>query len=181
MSISTDLTRLQSAKAAMKTAIQNKGVAVADGAKLDAFAALIDSIEAGDGGKAYKIVSGYLTSTSTDTDGSFTLSHNLGCTPILFIMARPASYSFKSGAIGFVLYGNPDVEESLAPAFSREIANKEFQAIVRSAESSVFAVSLNGTVDNNAVSFGQYKNGNSIAKVTGAYLWLAVGAEGGTS
>ena len=50
MSISTDLTRLQSAKAAMKTAIQNKGVTVPDGAKLDAFAALIDSIPAGGGG-----------------------------------------------------------------------------------------------------------------------------------
>ena len=50
MSISTDLTRLQSAKAAMKTAIQNKGVTVTDGAKLDAFAALIDSIPAGGGG-----------------------------------------------------------------------------------------------------------------------------------
>lgn len=51
MSISTDLTRLQSAKAAMKTAIQNKGVTVPDGAKLDVFAALIDSIEAGGGEK----------------------------------------------------------------------------------------------------------------------------------
>ena len=50
MSISTDLTRLQSAKAAMKTAMQNKGVTVPDGAKLDAFAALIDSIPAGGGG-----------------------------------------------------------------------------------------------------------------------------------
>ena len=50
MSISTDLTRLQSAKAAMKTAMQNKGVTVPDDAKLDAFAALIDSIPAGGGG-----------------------------------------------------------------------------------------------------------------------------------
>lgn len=49
MSISTDLTRLQSAKAAMKTAIQGKGVTVPDSAKLDAFAALIDSIPYGGG------------------------------------------------------------------------------------------------------------------------------------
>ena len=36
MSISTDLARLQSAKAAMNAAIQGKGVTVPDGAKLDA-------------------------------------------------------------------------------------------------------------------------------------------------
>ena len=50
MSISTDLTRLQSAKAAIRTAIEDKGVTVPDSAKLDAFAALIDSIPTGGGG-----------------------------------------------------------------------------------------------------------------------------------
>lgn len=50
MGVQTQIDRLASAKAAMKTAIQGKGVAVPDGAKLDAFAALIESIEAGSGG-----------------------------------------------------------------------------------------------------------------------------------
>ena len=178
MSISTDLTRLQSAKAAMKTAIQNKGVTVPGDAKLDAFAALIDSIEAGgSGGKAYKIVSGYLRSTSTDTDGSFTLAHNLGCTPILFMMMRPATFSFNDGQIGCVLYGNSDADESLAPEFNWETWRKKFQAIVRY-DRDVYVAALTGTVDNSSISFSRYKNGNFTAEVTGTYFWLAVGVEG---
>ena len=47
MSIQTELTRITNAKAAIKTAIEGKGVTVPDGAKLDALAALIESIEAG--------------------------------------------------------------------------------------------------------------------------------------
>ena len=50
MSIQTEIDRIASAKAAIKTAIEGKGVTVADSANLDAFAALIDSIEAGGGG-----------------------------------------------------------------------------------------------------------------------------------
>lgn len=75
MSISTDLTRLQSAKAAMKTAIQNKGVTVPGGAKLDAFAALIDSIEAGGGTGA---VFGTITPAAS---GVQTITHGLGKQP----------------------------------------------------------------------------------------------------
>lgn len=51
MSIQTELTRITNAKAAIKTAIEGKGVTVPDGAKLDALAALIESIEAGGGGE----------------------------------------------------------------------------------------------------------------------------------
>ena len=47
MSIQTELTRLTNAKAAIKTAIESKGVTVPDGTLLDGMAALIESIEAG--------------------------------------------------------------------------------------------------------------------------------------
>ena len=50
MSIQTELTRLTNAKAAIKTAIEGKGVTVPDGILLDGMAALIESIEAGGGG-----------------------------------------------------------------------------------------------------------------------------------
>ena len=49
MSIQTDLTRIKNAKAAIKTAIEGKGVTVPDGTLLDGMAALIESIEAGGG------------------------------------------------------------------------------------------------------------------------------------
>lgn len=49
MSIQSELTRLTNAKAAIKTAIEGKGVTVPDGTLLDGMAALIESIEAGGG------------------------------------------------------------------------------------------------------------------------------------
>lgn len=49
MSIQTELTRITNAKAAIKAAIEGKGVTVPDSTMLDGMAALIDSIEAGGG------------------------------------------------------------------------------------------------------------------------------------
>lgn len=47
MSIASDVTRIKSAKAAIKAAIEGKGVTVPDATLLDGMAALIESIEAG--------------------------------------------------------------------------------------------------------------------------------------
>ena len=49
MSIQTELTRITNAKAAIKAAIEGKGVTVPDGTMLDGMAALIAGIEAGGG------------------------------------------------------------------------------------------------------------------------------------
>lgn len=49
MSIADQITRIKNAKAAIKTAIQNKGVAVSDKAKIDEYAALIDNISVSSG------------------------------------------------------------------------------------------------------------------------------------
>ena len=51
MSIQTELTRITNAKAAIKTAIEGKGVTVPDGTMLDGMASLIEAIQAGGGGK----------------------------------------------------------------------------------------------------------------------------------
>ena len=59
MSIQTELTRITNAKAAIKTAIEGKGVTVPDATLLDGMASLIESIEAGGGGK---FASGTITS-----------------------------------------------------------------------------------------------------------------------
>ena len=53
MSISDQITRLQNAKASIKTSIENKGVTVPNDAKLDAFPALIDDIQAGGSGETH--------------------------------------------------------------------------------------------------------------------------------
>ena len=63
MSIQTEFTRLTNAKAAIKAAIEGKGVTVPDATLLDGMAALIESIEAGGGGSGTG--SGYATGTYT--------------------------------------------------------------------------------------------------------------------
>lgn len=50
MSIASEITRLQTAKADLKTAIEGKGVSVPSSAKLDAYPALVESIQQGGGG-----------------------------------------------------------------------------------------------------------------------------------
>lgn len=47
MSVASEITRLQTAKADLKTAIEGKGVTVASSAKLDAYPALVESISGG--------------------------------------------------------------------------------------------------------------------------------------
>ena len=58
MSIQTELTRIINAKAAIKTAVEGKGVTVPDATLLDGMAALIESIEAGGG---YDVIAGTFT------------------------------------------------------------------------------------------------------------------------
>ena len=64
MSIQTELTRIINAKAAIKTAIEGKGVTVPDATLLDGMAALIESIEAGGGGGAGNIATGSITNST---------------------------------------------------------------------------------------------------------------------
>lgn len=59
MSVQSEITRLTNAKAAIKAAIEGKGVTVPDATLLDGMASLIASIEAGGGGK---FASGTITS-----------------------------------------------------------------------------------------------------------------------
>ena len=50
MSVTSEITRLQNAKADLKTAIEGKGVAVPSTTKLDGYADLVESIQQGGGG-----------------------------------------------------------------------------------------------------------------------------------
>ena len=67
MSIQTELTRITNAKAAIKTAIEGKGVTVPAGTLLDGMASLIESIEAGGGAPSLQSKSVTYTSNGTAT------------------------------------------------------------------------------------------------------------------
>ena len=92
MSIQTELTRITNAKAAIKAAIEGKGVTVPDGTLLDGMAALIESIEAGGGS------GNFATGTFTTTDditSNVVINHNLGVKPkfILVLCTYSSTYS----------------------------------------------------------------------------------------
>lgn len=67
MSIASEITRLQTAKADLKTAIEGKGVAVSASATLDAYADLVDAIETGGGSSTGDVYfSDYLSGNLTE-------------------------------------------------------------------------------------------------------------------
>lgn len=88
MSVQTEITRIESAKTAIATAIEGKGVTVPVGTLLDGMASLIESIEAG-GGSANQLVYGTYTPASDQTaayGGSF--SAEFGFVPDVFVMVQ---------------------------------------------------------------------------------------------
>ena len=101
MSIQTELTRITNAKAAIKTAIEGKGVTVPDGTLLDGMAALIESIEAGGGGGA-KTASGTFTLASPAF--SYQVTHNLGTVPNFALIWQDTSYSINTSTMFFGIY-----------------------------------------------------------------------------
>ena len=81
MSVQSEITRLENAKAAIKAAIEGKGVTVPDGTKLDGLVKLIESISAGD-----KLEVFTLTPTETvyfNTYSTFTIGET-GITTLKF-------------------------------------------------------------------------------------------------
>ena len=89
MSIQTELSRIINAKAAIKAAIEGKGVTVPNGGLLDGMAALIESIEAGGVNYNSTIVSGSFTLSERTkiphqtypTSDAFLIEHNSGFVP----------------------------------------------------------------------------------------------------
>lgn len=97
MSIQTDLTRIKNAKAAIKAAIEGKGVTVPDGTLLDGMADLIESIEAGGGGVSGITYGIYIPSVTGSTN---TIEHGLGVVPKLFAICAG---SYARDSIGYLL------------------------------------------------------------------------------
>lgn len=105
MSIQTDLTRIKNAKAAIKAAIEGKGVTVPDATLLDGMAALIESIQAGGGqpfGKENVAIGTYTPASDIDfttKDSAITIDFDLnaGNTLATFIFFRLTSTASKWG------------------------------------------------------------------------------------
>lgn len=130
MSIQTELSRIINAKAAIKAAIEGKGVTVPEATLLDGMASLIESIEAGGGtisGK--KFISGEITFSETPTS-EITISHDdvgYRSQPFVFLAAATASIpSNHTGALisarcGSGLYVNSSKMFSVLSSISATI------------------------------------------------------------
>ena len=95
MSVQTELTRIKNSKAAIKAAIEGKGVTVPDATLLDGMAALIESIEAGGGGvelqynRLYPAATGKFTPaerTAIDYNAPLVIEHNAGIIPFVVVV-----------------------------------------------------------------------------------------------
>ena len=118
MSVQSEITRLENAKAAIKVAIEGKGVTVPDSTLLDGMAALIESIEAGGGDfsalpqKIDTVLSGSVTPAS-DAEVLFIYDFgnriSMNYLPRIFIMFRktPASSTSYTSCL-FALYMSDD-------------------------------------------------------------------------
>ena len=94
MSVETEITRISNAKAAIKAAIEGKGVTVPNGTLLDGMAELIDSIEGGGGG--YEVSFGLINLAENST--TITFDHGLSKAPDYVSIFLPIGYSYKSYA-----------------------------------------------------------------------------------
>lgn len=161
MSIQTELTRITNAKAAIKAAIEGKGVTVPDATLLDGMAALIESIEAGGGtisGK--KFISGEITFSETPTS-EISISHDsLGfrSQPFVFLAALATAPSDHTGALisarrGSGVYVNSSKRFSLLSSVSETI-------------------NCNGYANDTSFTIQSYSARKMLAGKT--YIWLRI-------
>ena len=85
MGVQTEITRIESAKTAIATAIEGKGVTVPDGTLLDGMAALIESIETGGGDFSIQVGTITFAESYKPYSTPLVISHSLGKTPLAFI------------------------------------------------------------------------------------------------
>ena len=169
MSIQTDLTRIKNAKAAIKAAIEGKGVTVPDATLLDGMAALIDSIEAGGGGG--NITAGSITPL---TANAVKVEHGLGATPQAVIFFAAADLNVISGK-----YDEAPIGHIIPSKNAVSIRWFCYRGRVQSGNISIAGTKGlwgNGTTNTN---FDRIKNINDVHFMTPSncdactYLWVA--------
>lgn len=177
MSIASDVTRIENAKAAIKAAIEGKGVTVPDATLLDGMAALIESIETGGAAVAF----GKITPASDTT--TITIEHNLGVVPDFVAIWGDSTYTAENYNILLLSFRNRPV---LYDTRSNVMIKSKHASSYRSGDAEL-CTSWSGTpaafTDQNAVlttsSIGKGPN-NAPSYFRGgvAFCWLAVYNDG---
>ena len=122
MSVQSEITRIESAKTALATAIEGKGVTVPEGTKLDGMAALVEAISAGGGGVTY--ATGTFTPTQTTAlNVAYKIEHNLGYVPDAFFWWS-VIYNASYNLIGIVSRFKHLLPDDSAVTFGSYVAGK---------------------------------------------------------
>lgn len=99
MSIADEISRLQGAKASLKTAIEGKGVTVPSATKLDGYAALVEGISTGWAGLRAEVGSFIPDTTIGWVDAqNYAIPHTLGAVPgFIFVWTHDYDDDFDAG------------------------------------------------------------------------------------
>lgn len=92
MSIATEITRLQTAKSDLKTAIEGKGVTVPPTATLDGYADLVDTISGGGGNIT-------VTPLSVTENGTYTAGTGSAYSPVTVNVGQSADVEIKTVSV----------------------------------------------------------------------------------
>lgn len=160
MSIATEIQRLQTAKADIKTAIENKGVTVGDGT-IDTYANLISQIIGGVGGLRH--VRGTVTFTNVATN---TITHNLGTMPKVIMVWIEPETKRENATLGAVYTSATPV--ALNATFEDSASDQpKFYALSPTA--------TQGIKDITETTFGLQRRVGTYPIKTGVeYNWLAI-------
>lgn len=103
MSIATEITRLQTAKANIKSAIEGKGVTVSSSATIDAYASLVSSIPTDGGGSTF-LTRGSYTPTEDVYALNTQIPHSLGVQPDFVIVCADSLTASADYTVPYVVY-----------------------------------------------------------------------------
>lgn len=131
MSIASEITRLQQAKADIKTAIENKGVTVPSNATLDAYDGYIDDIPSGGGGNWETIARGMIDQTTEfDMPDGIISASQMATNYVMNNRAGMKSFTIPNGAtsIGVSFFaGCSKLTTIIIPNSVTSISNYAFQ------------------------------------------------------
>jgi len=99
MSITSEISRIQTAKADLKTAIENKGVTVPSSTKLDGYANLVDSISGGGGSVPYIVnpLNGGILGTANSSGGSYEYQYQVSSGNIVDAFFVDSTFGYGRG------------------------------------------------------------------------------------
>ena len=164
MSIQTELTRITNAKAAIKAAIEGKGVTVPDGTLLDGMASLIESIESGGGGGT-KISIG--TYTPTGNTSHITVPHMLGVIPTFAFVC----VLYGGSQTGLLMLFQSELTRNIDHAYSNTIEKGGPLTSDASTVAKPYNIKAYGANESN-ISFGVNTSGYNLFGAGNTYQWI---------